>query len=192
MIYFIYDLLIGRIKIFDKKALIFIHIPKTGGLAITKSLYRLEIGHHSTYYFEQRYGKIITHNMCNFFCVVRNPLDRFESAINYLPRSEYKTDQEFFTKHKHYFDNENWDDAIKDSEFISYIHFIPQKQFIKRHQNIKIWHISELDELYTYYKIIPDKKCRNQRKINKYKLTEKQRKIVRSYYESDFALMPNV
>lgn len=62
---------------------IYIHIPKTGGVYINKQLYgNYGIGHRGVSYLEEQFGS----NIYNYFVftVVRDPVDRVISGLNYL------------------------------------------------------------------------------------------------------------
>ena len=72
------------IRFFDKDGLAFVHIPKTGGTAISTALYGIELGHLT-------WQTIRTISPAKFerwfkFAVVRDPVDRFLSAYSYLAR----------------------------------------------------------------------------------------------------------
>lgn len=77
------------INIPNNKRLIFIHIPKNGGMSMVKTLeilnpyrpYSSLLGHLTFLETEQ----ILTHNNKDiYFCISRNPWDRMVSYYNYI------------------------------------------------------------------------------------------------------------
>ena len=73
-------------KDFIRKKVIFIHIPKSAGNAITRSLFNTEsmnLGGHSSalHYFEADESSF---NSCFKFSFSRHPVSRFISAFNFL------------------------------------------------------------------------------------------------------------
>lgn len=184
MLLFIYDLVRRRIRFKNMKVIVFIHVPKTGGLGITKRFYSSEIGHHSLGYFKKRYGHFVTKHMCEFIAVTRDPVERFISAINYLPHSRYQYDQEFYLRHKHIFDEEDWANAISDSSFMSHIHFKSQTSFIEDFNEVKIFRMDDLDKLYEYLDI-NERSAFNQSKKT-YVLSKGDVELVKNYYWMDY------
>jgi len=84
------------INIPNNKRLIFIHIPKNGGMSMVKTLeilnpyrpYSSLLGHLTFLETEQ----ILTHNNKDiYFCISRNPWDRMVSYYNYI--SQKKPDE---------------------------------------------------------------------------------------------------
>lgn len=65
-----------------KHKFIFIHIPKTGGTAISHALFGQEVLHRRVE--ELAKFDLSTLKRCTVFCVVRHPIQRFLSAFNYL------------------------------------------------------------------------------------------------------------
>jgi hypothetical protein len=65
----------------DKHKLIFVHIPKNAGTAITNTLEMIDEGHHTYQYYQNRYSE----RWKNYtkFCIVRNPWERVVSCYEY-------------------------------------------------------------------------------------------------------------
>jgi hypothetical protein len=70
----------------DKHKLIFIHIPKNAGTAITTSLEMNDVGHHKWEYYKNKYPeKWATYTK---IAVLRNPWDRVVSNYEYARMEE--------------------------------------------------------------------------------------------------------
>ena len=65
-------------KFVSDRQCLFIHIPKTAGMSLIKSLYGREIGHTRLSFYREIPDDIYV------FSVVRNPFDRAFSAWNFL------------------------------------------------------------------------------------------------------------
>lgn len=71
----------SQVSVHCKKCL-FIHIPKTGGVSVSEVIYgNFGVGHRSI-----KWSKVHLRNMKGYyvFTIVREPVDRFISAVNYL------------------------------------------------------------------------------------------------------------
>lgn len=113
----------------DGKYLYFIHIPKTAGISISYILYNQEIGHNKISELLIRYGNSI--DKFKFFAIIRNPLDRLISSLNYLPQSKYADDIIFYNNHKNLIDNFMAINASDFHQLASYFHFQKQVEYIK-------------------------------------------------------------
>lgn len=120
-------------KNFDDTRSIFIHVPKSAGLAVSRALYGNLAGGHKTlngymnifapaellYYFK--------------FAFVRNPYDRLVSAYEFLRRGGItRNDKEFFEKELSQFSSfrnfvQGW---LTDRSVWKGIHFKPQYHFV--------------------------------------------------------------
>ena len=63
---------------------VFIHVPKTGGVSIRKSLFDQDIGPHTTALDQRIYMGKKKYNDFSVIAFVRNPWDRLVSAFFYL------------------------------------------------------------------------------------------------------------
>ncbi len=147
---------------------VFIHIPKSAGVSFSVGLYGIALGHHSAHEYYTN-NKSQWNNLFSF-TVVRNPLDRFLSAYNFLKNGGInKYDKKFCYNYKLNETNINIfiEKFFKEMnlKFIKpYIHFIPQHKFIlhkrKRYSLIsKIYKFENLESEYT--SIINDIKLKN-------------------------------
>ena len=110
---------------------IFIHIPKTGGQSIEKTLNIIWQPIHCHMMFNQ-YPKYLRDRIFSF-TIVRNPFDRIVSAYSYLTQKLGNIhDIEFYEEHlsKH----QNFNEFVKDFEtnpiLQDWVHFIPMSDFI--------------------------------------------------------------
>ena len=112
---------------------IFIHIPKTAGISIIKSIYGnvTNEGHRSIYFYKQVFEK----NFNDFFTFsfVRNPYDRLYSSYKFLENggmNEY--DKIAFQKYLSKFsDFEDFVlNGLNNKIIYEIIHFVPQSEFI--------------------------------------------------------------
>lgn len=70
----------------DKHKLIFIHIPKNAGTAITNTLEMADIGHHGWQYYKSKYPQ--KWDSYTKISVTRNPWDRVVSCYEYSKMEE--------------------------------------------------------------------------------------------------------
>jgi len=81
---------------FKQNKLIFIHIPKCAGTSILNNFNIPQTGHLSLYHYIKLFGTLDEYFVFTF---VRNPIDRFLSAFNYLSLGgRNKWDEEWKTK----------------------------------------------------------------------------------------------
>ncbi len=121
------------INSFYESKTIFIHIPKTAGISLIKSIFgdvTLE-GHRSVGYYKQvfknRYSGFFT------FTIVRNPWDRLYSSYKFLQKGGINIhDKNAFETHLSiYKDFEDFVLKGLNEKIISKItHFIPQHEFV--------------------------------------------------------------
>jgi len=118
---------------FYESKTIFIHIPKTAGVSLVKSIFgdvTLE-GHRSVSFYKQVFGKIYSDFFT--FTIVRNPWDRLYSSYKFLQKGGINIhDKNAFETHLSiYKDFEDFVLNGLNEKIISKItHFIPQHEFI--------------------------------------------------------------
>jgi hypothetical protein len=119
---------------------IFIHIPRTAGVAINQSIFSSLGGGHKTI---KEYQKIFKHDFAKYFkfSFVRNPWDRLYSAFCFLKQGGFDAQDRIWA--------DNYISSIKSfEEFVVYhlhkpeihskIHFKPQYEFICHDKNMSI------------------------------------------------------
>ncbi|MFC3286228.1 sulfotransferase family 2 domain-containing protein [Litchfieldella rifensis] len=120
----------------DENKIIFIHIPKTAGNAIMKSLYGAPATGHD---YAMRYLKYDAEKFYSYykFAVVRNPWDRLVSSFFYLKQGGMGFfDKDFANKYLStidsfdYFLDKMADDLKYREKILSWVHFVPQTKFI--------------------------------------------------------------
>lgn len=123
---------------FDYYKCIFIHIPKTAGLSMSKTLFGNYAGtHHEITYYLNKFGRKTVNNYFKF-TFVRNPWDRLFSAFNYLKNGGInEIDAKFSSDHLSSISNFeefvlNW---LNEDTILIYWHFIPQYRFITTAKN---------------------------------------------------------
>lgn len=117
-----------------KNEIVFIHIPKTAGNAVIKSLFGVKATGHDK---AVKYAKFDEEKFNSFFkfCFVRNPWDRMVSAFHYLKQGGIsRNDIEFANEFMSGF--ENFEDFIYSlrnentkKKILNWIHFTPQYEF---------------------------------------------------------------
>ena len=122
---------------FDYYKCIFIHIPKAAGISVNKALFGNYVGaHRSVRDYKKIYPKA-TFDSYYKFSIVRNPWDRLYSAYTFLKKGGMNDyDYKFMLK--------ELDTIVSFEQFVmewlndetiySYIHFIPQLDFLQDEQ----------------------------------------------------------
>ncbi|MDH2421800.1 sulfotransferase family 2 domain-containing protein [Cobetia amphilecti] len=182
---------------FDKSKSIFIHIPKVAGRSIAHCLYGNERTGHFYHqdYFNNNKGKVDQYFK---FAFVRDPLDRIYSSYSYLingggnPRDMYIG--KYIKENTKSFDDFviNW---LNDKTKYSWIHFVPQVDFIYRIDGQGVDFIGKFENINEDFNLLVEKlgigskklPLRNQNynkaKINHSRLTESK---VKELYKEDY------
>lgn len=190
------------LKGFDENKCIFVHIPKAGGVSLSKSLFNnLGYGH----LYIKNYKYIFNYNEFNNyfkFSIVRNPWDRLVSAYFFLKAggfhdidkkwyinnlSKYQDFDEFVLK---------W---VNKSNIYKWIHFIPQFEFVTINSKLnvdKIYHIENMDfavndlekRLNKSISLSHKNKTVSRKKDYRQYYTQKTKNIVEQVYSEDIQL----
>jgi len=185
-----------------EKKLIFIHIPKTAGTSIYKSLGVKDIsyqnkllGHESIENYKERYKSYW--DIYLKFTVVRDPIDRFISAYKFIRMREnfwYKDDP---SPHIHY----EICNSLDINQYILHLYNAPENHSL--HTLPQIWFIEnkykkiEVDYIAKYENLNDDLKkigvdlterlnVSTINNINSIQLTKKSKKILYKMYEIDY------
>ena len=154
------------LKINDELKIIFLHIPKTGGMFITFSLINyynfkehqkinddnteLQVKKKCVKFIESGYTHLLTPQILNykFFACVRNPYERFISGYLYVEANSYG----FLNVNDTIRNLENFKNGLcyyMVCDLNIYIHlFITQTDFIKNYPNVTILQFDNLNSTF--------------------------------------------
>lgn len=143
----------------DDTKSIFIHIPKAAGMSLVNSIYGLTSSNHDTWkeYYRRDSDKF---SMYFKYAFVRNPLDRFISAYNYLAK-DGKSDIDKYWNKKYiqpYGDVENFilkgglKKAIKSVE-----HFKTQTLYVYKDGKLMVDYIGKYESIDKDIKVIKER-----------------------------------
>lgn len=197
---------------FDRHQCLFIHIPKTGGVSVYRSLFSSQenqttvksIGHFSL----KDYGIIFGHDKLKEyfkFTLVRNPWSRLLSSYKFMKKGGFHPRDAAWTE-KNLSKFSSFNDFIvqwlNHRNIYRSLHFIPQYEFlISRNGQTNIDFIGKLEDINSDFSRIKDKlriDCKlihhNQSSSNRKKInyrdfyTEETRDIVAHVYRKDIEM----
>ena len=136
---------------FNNKKIIFIHMPKTAGISLVKSIFgdvTLE-GHRSVSFYKQVFGNRYSDFFT--FTIVRNPWDRLYSAYKFLEKGGMNIhDKNAFETHLSiYRDFEDFVlNGLNEKIIWEIMHLIPQHEFVcDKNGKIIVDHIGRFENL---------------------------------------------
>jgi len=182
---------------FDKYHTIFVHITKTAGTSVARSLFTYLPYHYTAIQYRIMYGKK-TFDEYFKFAFVRNPWDRLYSSYRYLKSGgwndeDQKWSDKNLSKYKDFNDFViNW---LSKSNIKKHIHFKPQCEFVcDKNNNVLVDYIAYFESLDTEFNIIA-KKLNIQSELGSFNMNPGQSykdvyndemiKIVREVYDDD-------
>ena len=145
------------LKPFDEHQAIFVHITKTAGTSVAKSLFGYLPYHYTAIQYRVFYGKNDFKKYFKF-AFVRNPWDRLYSAFRYLKSGGWnKEDKKWAETHLSQFDdfNDFVNEWLTTENIQKHMHFKPQHEFIcDSHGNILIDYLAYFETLEKDFEII--------------------------------------
>lgn len=184
----------------DTHKCIFLHIPKTGGMSVSKSLFgAISLGHITPFGYKTIYGSKIFNDYFKF-TFVRNPWDRIVSVYHYLKEGGFAPEEKKWIEILKPYDTFNkficeW--FIK-GEFNDKVHFLPQYIFLFDSDRLMVDFIGRYEFLEQDFMYVCDKigtsslllKINTSKRIPDYRqyYTEESKKIVAEYYSKDISL----
>lgn len=178
---------------------IFLHIPKSAGTSVSEALYdsgyiaECEPGHFTA----REYGYVCQGKTLNYIAVLRNPIDRFCSAFNYLrDGGGNKVDNAFQLKNN--LNNyENIDDFIihkfsnknKKCPVQNWIHFVPQVQFLPlNRKNLNVYSIENLYKIEEDFSIFLKHRNKSKNSMSPTIVGRNARLKLEEFYYEDMSL----
>lgn len=174
---------LNRIKVYsdleNEHKFIYIHIPKTGGNGILKSLFDVKngLGHKPlNLYYSANKSKF---NNYYKFTIVRNPYSRFVSAFNYLKNggivdvdvNVFKNKLEKFSNVNEFIQGLKVDPQLMIT-VMNYIHFKPQLYFLEGNiRGNSIDHIGKQEEMSASFTILKSQFNLKAVELKKYNIT---------------------
>ncbi len=135
----------------DQMHLLLIHVPKTAGTSLSTVLYGREIGHlpavDVAVLYPIRFGAWLK------FAVLREPVDRFLSAYDFLKAGgNHETDERFSRRFLAAFDDvsaflDAWSDRQFRHDVTSWYHFRPQTFYVSIGSVCIVNHLARYDHL---------------------------------------------
>jgi hypothetical protein len=174
---------------------VFVHIPKTAGTSVQKSLFDFtKTGHFRA--IDYRRKDPVFFDQAFKFCIVRNPYDRVLSAYDFLTSGGKNEGDATWAEHniKKYNDfNEFVDLWLDESNMLSWFHFYPQHIFTHHKGICLVDYIGKMETLEESYKFISHKlgvdeslAFVNRTSKEKSPISEASKIKIRSLYKKDF------
>ena len=195
---FYLKLLIPIDKKIKESKVLFIHIPKNAGVSICSLLYKKQIGHKDLNFYVMKSKKLFDNYFV--FTVIRDPVERFISAYNYLVNGGSGNLYDLICKHYLLtFDDINHfiDQDIVFNKHSLITHFRTQASFII-HKNkicneIKIFTLENVHNLKIGnfdFGLLPKLNQNKNKVINN--IDRNSLEKLKKYYEIDFKLYKNI
>ena len=180
------------LKPFDDNNCIFVHIPKTAGISVSKSLFGNAGGNHMTI---DQYQLVFSRNEFKTyfkFAFVRNPWDRLVSAYHFMKEGGFGADDQKWAE-KNLAEYHDFGDFVKGwlnrkniQSPSSVVHFLPQFKFVCTKDNVPavdfIGYFENLEEDMAY---IRDRLGISGRELLFLNKTRSRRQDYRSYYTEE-------
>lgn len=187
--------LVGIYRKVIETGVLFIHIPKTGGVSISRQLYGGLIGHRGYRFYKKRFSHNQYRDLYKF-SIVRHPYSRFISSYSFLKNGGLTNyDREISKKINNY---DNIDSFLQQNykTLKRNLHFISQNKFIFRRSNKQIDDIFKIEELDDYKLFLNLKldidtsyKLNSSPKTEEVRISQESKDILKDIYNKDFKLL---
>jgi len=148
------------LKPYDEHKCIFVHITKTAGTSVAKSLFNYLPYHYTAIQYRVIYGTE-TFNDYYKFAFVRNPWDRVYSAYRYLKAGGWNDDDKQWSEenlHGYPEFNDFIIDWLTPDNLNRHLHFKPQYEFLcDSKDRILVDHIARFETLNEDFALIAEK-----------------------------------
>jgi hypothetical protein len=130
----------------ERTQCLFIHVPKAAGSSVAMELYGRQIGHHPVLEWKEKFP--YSFKQLYTFSIVREPIDRFISAFNFLKKGGMSAADRIFSEEVlcDFSTAAELAEALIDpqtqKQVLGYYHFIPQFDYLRN----KKW-VLEVDEI---------------------------------------------
>lgn len=175
---------------FDYYSCIFIHIPKTAGVAVSKSLFGHFMDHATLDWYLKNYHYSTVKKYFKF-AFVRNPWDRLYSAYSFLKKGGmYPVDKAFYDQelsHLNCFEAfvMEW---LSEEKLYSFVHFIPQHLFITPltlHFDIRMDFLGRFENIKQDFSYVCTRLGMDERQLLKVNVTGNELNTYRQVYSKE-------
>ena len=187
------------LSLFIEKKCVFFHIPKTGGISISNSLFGdVKWGHRNVNFYKLHYGEKVFNSLYKF-CFVRNPYDRLFSAYTFLKEGGINNqDLEFSNSYLQEFIS--FDEfvlkGLEKEEIINWVHFKPQYTFVcDENDNIVMDFVGKMENLNADFNAVckhlnieSELQKLNMSATKKNDFSEEVKTMIKLKYQKDFNL----
>ena len=179
-----------------ESGIVFIHIPKCAGISIHHALYGSGNSEHRAYQ-EYRRDEQKRNTILTYFTVLRDPVERFISAKNYLLNGGRDDMDKYRSRLIKGLSNDQIIQKLKEGGLRDIPHFYHQSFYVQYESDVNFFHIGSINLLGEWLSNEVGRKVEIG-KVNQSKdriinpLAEKDVDIIREYYEKDYQLMEKV
>jgi hypothetical protein len=187
------------LSLFIEKKCVFFHIPKTGGISISNSLFGdVKWGHRNVNFYKLHYGEKVFNSLYKF-CFVRNPYRRLYSAYTFLKQGginnqDLDFSKSFLKEYKSF--NEFVLNGLEKKEIMNWVHFKPQYTFVcDENDNIVMDFVGKIETLNEDFNTIcnhlnieAELQNLNIGTVKKNNFSEEIKTIIKLKYQKDFNL----
>ena len=140
----------GTHEHYDTLKCVFVHVPKSAGTSVRKTLFGNSLGgHKSVAFYKKMYGPI-DYSKRFSFTFVRNPYSRIVSAFTYLKNGGMNSKDAQFAK-EHLCDVNTFEEFVLEwlsfERRMAYEHFVPQVDFVCDRGKIGVNFVGKFENL---------------------------------------------